>query len=262
MHGDGNELLARRAAPARERARVAAPPPTESRSLPVMVRAIHTGARCTLICLALVQLATDSSGSEYRLDLPSQLRGPPPRPGFGETATQILVGSNATRGNTTFGPGTNELFAIAGPSQSAGVVSISTRRDHGDLLDVGQEAGRYVTYTVDLQPPLGPNTYIDGVTITYTLSGANSTAVSFGLRRDAPDGCCAAEPRHSLQDYCDGLYTARLMQVENGGEQTVRVDRSTITYVTRDNATRGAAFEHTIMSPVSYDQIDALVLQL
>ena len=202
-------------------------------------------------CVSAVRSGAASGGalpprSPPLLPLPTSL-------GFGESATQTLVGANATRGNTTFGPnGSNGSFAVAGPSQPDGVVSISYRPSSASSLSAEREE-RYVIHTVDLQPPLGPNTYIGGVTISYTLSGANSTAVSFGLRRDAPDGCCAGSPRQSLQDYCDGVYTAKYTQTEQGGEQTATVDRTTIAYVARDNATRGAAFEHTIMSPVRHN---------
>ena len=229
----------------------------------------------------LLRLATAASSGSAASSTPagsadSAAGGPSPADaaeGFSEPATQTLVGANATRGNATFGPGSSELFAVAGPSQSAGIVSITTRQGPAAATDrEGQEAqdprqtpqegaargdqGPYVVYTVDLQPPLGPNTYIGGVTISYTLSGPNTTAVSFGLRRDAPDGCCAGGLHGALQSYCDGLYTARFTQTEGGGERTAVVDRSTIAYVARDNATAGAAFDHSIMSPDGQMKLD------
>eukprot|EP01043_Picozoa_sp_COSAG02_P083442 COSAG02_NODE_21457_length_787_cov_1.055233_1_plen_156_part_01 len=135
---------------------------------------------------------------------------------FNEQGSQALVGANATLGNATYGSGSSRhIFSVAGPGSDAGIVSLTAAgAAAADAFDPSQAEGDelYVMYTLDLQPPLGPHTYIGGVTVSFEFSGANTTAALFGLRRDSPGGCCGdgGGLHGDMQAYCDGLYGKKL----------------------------------------------------
>jgi hypothetical protein len=206
-----------------------------------------------LLVLAAVAAASASSHSSVRSK-------------FNEQGSQTLVGANATLGNATYGSGSSKhIFSVAGPGSDAGIVSLTAAgAAAADAFDPSQAEGDelYVMYTLDLQPPLGPHTYIGGVTVSFEFSGANTTAVLFGLRRDSPGGCCGdgGGLHGDMQAYCDGLYGKKLTPTTNSGTvQTFTLDRGTVAYVARNNATRGAAFQSSIMSPDGQMKLDIVL---
>ena len=177
--------------------------------------------------------------------------------GFGDNAQVVIMPQNSTTPPASAiytGPGARHIFSVSGPDVDsiATLVANSTAASLQQQLP-GDHDEVYVTLGLDLQPPLGRHTYIDGVTITFELSGADTSLAQFGLRRVAVDETCCGSTggvNGMMQDFCDGVYTARVPPSESAasGAQQTTVDRSHIAYVAR-NASRGAAFIHSSMSP-------------
>jgi hypothetical protein len=158
---------------------------------------------------------------------------------FSEPSYQTIDPSNSTAGQSSFGGDGKQLFTVLASKST--IVNISAHYDGDPIAD-----DTHVRYSIDLQPPLGPNTYIGAVTVTYVFEGAGD--VQFGLRREHAknSSCCS-----NLKDFCDGLYSKRINSSTTmlAAPQTFTMDRSSVGYVTRTNASRGISFTKSIMSP-------------